>query len=122
MRFEITPLPLILKKILLPALNLTARPRALFKDGRACRRAGVGHCNSGSQSSGLGRWACPLRPGKTLQTAHRAASLPRLKNAVYLEKTLGIPPTPPPQVSLKEMVAPIKDPGASDKSFKMRWG
>lgn len=29
---------------------------------------------------------------------------------------------PAPQLSLREMVVPIKDPGASDKSFEMGWG
>ena len=58
----------------------------------------------------------------TLQTAHRAASLPRLECAVYYETRLGIPPTPLPRASLKEMVAPIREPGASAQSFKTPWG
>lgn len=40
-RFEVTALPLIPKKILLPSLYLTIKSRALFKDGKASQIEGV---------------------------------------------------------------------------------
>lgn len=61
-RFEITALPLILKKILLPSLDLTIKAWALFKGTKASRMAGLGN-HSSRAAWGWEGWACPLRAG-----------------------------------------------------------
>lgn len=69
----------------------------------------------GAGAPGWARWACPLHEKE--RSLQNLAPL-GLKCAVYSDIRLRIPPTPPPQASLNEMVAPIREPSARAKSWK----
>lgn len=102
MRFEITALPLILKKILLPSLDLTIKAWALFKGTKASRTAGLGNHSSRAEL-GAGKGGRAHSAQETfLGTTHRAASLSRLKCAVYCRVRLGVPPMSPPRAFLRD--------------------
>lgn len=93
-RFKITALPLILKKTLLPSLDLTIKAWALLKAQTHPERRAWGPQLRGR--AGVGKGGRAHRAQETFPgTAHRAAPPSRLKCAVYSRVRLGIPPMSP---------------------------
>lgn len=100
-RFKITPLPLILKKTLLPSRDLTIKAWALLKaQTHPERRAWGNHSSRAGLGAGKGGRAHSAQE-TFLGTTHRAAPLSRLKCAVYSRVRLGIPPMSPARAFLR---------------------